>query len=146
MTFRTDVLSAIQDHIKDEAARGVVLSLLSAVRTIDQVVQGKVDDEVKANAAQVLVDLTAGLNANPFWLIPRNSGYVMPVFTNAVASWFQSYQYAKKDSTSDDRLAFLVARNVLAEVACAVLYCERGTAAFAQEGADLRRKIMQLRM
>lgn len=146
MTFRNELVAAIEPHIKDENARNVVLALLGAVRTVDAVIRGTIDDEVKANTAQLLLDFTAGLNANPFWLQPRNAGYIMPVFTNAVAGWLQSYQYAKADATPDEKLSFLVARNVLAEVACAVLYCERGTLAFAREGADLRQKIMHLRM
>lgn len=144
MAFRNDLKSAIGPYIKEEAAQGVVTSLLGAVYTIDKIIRGEVDDDVKSQAAQMLLDFTAGLNANPFWL--RHSGYIMPVFTNAAMSWLHSYQYTKNDATPDQKLNFLVARNVLAEVAVAVLYCERGTKGMVEDGARLRERIMQLRM
>ena len=144
MSFRDEVKRAVSPYIKEDAAQGVIASLLGSIRTVDSVLQGKVDDEVKAGAVQILFDFTAGLNANPFWL--RHASYLMPVFTNAVAGWFHSYKYAKPDATPQDKITFLVARNVLAETAVAVLYCERGAKALAEEGAALREAIMNLRM
>lgn len=144
MGFRDNLKAAISPYIKDEAARGVVTSLLGGVYTIDKVIRGEVDDDVKSASAQMLLDFTAGLNANPFWL--QHSGYVMPVFTNATMSWLHSYQYTKEDASPENKLNFLVARNVLAEVAVAVLYCEKGTKGMVEEGARLREAIMQLRM
>ena len=144
MSFREEVKRTISPYIREEAAQGVVASLLCAVRTVDAVLKGQVDDEVKSSAVQILFDFTAGLNSNPFWL--RNAGYLMPVFTNAVAGWLHSYRYAKPDATAEEKITFLVARNVLAETAVAVLYCERGAKALAEEGAQLREAIMKLRM
>lgn len=144
MAFRNDLKSAIAPHINDEAAQGVVTSLLGGVYTIDKIIRGEVDDDVKSAAAQLLLDFTAGLNANPFWM--QHSGYIMPVFTNAAMSWLHSYQYTKTDASPENKLNFLVARNVLAEVAVAVLYCEQGTKGMVEKGARLREAIMQLRM
>ena len=144
MTSRADIDRAIAPFIRDEAARSVVNSLLGAAATVDRVIRGESTDEVKQDAAQMLLDFTSGLNSNPFWL--RHSGYIMPVYTSAVMSWLHSYQYTKADAPPEDKLAFLAARNVLAEVAVAVLYCEQGTKGMVQTGAQLRQALMKLRM
>lgn len=146
MSFRDDLQRAIEPYIKTAPAQAVVHSLLNAVWTVDKVLRGENTAEVRAGASQILLDLTAGLNSNPFWLEPRTANYIMPVFTNAVLSWLHSYQYAKADATPEEKLQFLVARNVLAEVAVAVLYCERGAKGFAEDGARLREAIVRLRI
>ncbi|MFV0512502.1 MAG: hypothetical protein ACK5MY_02530 [Jhaorihella sp.] len=144
MKFHDELQNAVRPFYQDAGAIHVVTSLLGAVRTIDAVVRDQVDEEVKSSAVQILFDLTASLNSNPFWV--RHSGYIMPVFTNSVAGWINSYNYAKAGATPEEKATFLVARNVLAETAIAVLYCERGAKGLLQDGARLREVLMDLRM
>lgn len=146
MSFKQDIDNAISPYIKDTAARAVVRSLLEPVRTVDRILRNDIDDEARSAAAQILLDFTIGLNSNPFWMDPRNSGYIMPVYSNAVVSWLHSFQYAKQQATPEEKLQYLVARNVLVEVAVAVLYCERGAKGMAEDGPRLREAIMKLRI
>jgi hypothetical protein len=141
MAFRDNVITAITPHIEDDAARAVVADLLEFVRTTEKVLQGDSSDETRLGMARSFVALTTGLNSNPFWL--RHSGYIMPVFATTASAWMDSIGYVQ-GSTSSDRAAFLVTRNMLPEVAVAVLYCESGAKGVQDHALILRKKLLEL--
>lgn len=144
MTSRAEIRGVLRPFYQEAEAADVAAALLGAAAAVNSVLTGQVTDAVKKDTAQILLDFTSGLNSNPFWL--RHAGYIMPVYTNAVMSWLQSYNYAQREATDADRLAFLTTRNVLAEVAVAVLYCSKGAGAVLETGPALRAALINLRM
>lgn len=137
MKWRDDLtadLKPIFGEGSDEAI-SVVLSLVGAVRTAEAVLGEKTDRDTRVGMAQLLLDFTISLPSNPFWI--RHGAYIMPVYATAIAAWMDSYNYAESDSVTD-RVAFITSRNVLGEVAGAVLYCHRGGKAVLDKGRDLR--------
>lgn len=138
MKWRDRLETDLEDYIDDPAARAVIFALVGSVRTAERVLAGKDDDETRVGMAQLMLDFTIGLNSNPFWM--RHSSYLMPVFATATSAWLDSFSYIEAKS-GEDRAAFITTRNIMAEVAVAVLFCSDGAKGVRDNGAKVR-KIM----
>ena len=130
----------LREHLSEPAA-AACFALLSAMRTVEEVLSGKgTDDDVKRGVVQMLVDLSYGLQFNPFW--QKAAPLVQPVFTAAIVAWFDSMRYGERamaDRTDNGHGAKAFAtKNVIFEVAMMVFLADKGPNAVSGEGVRFR--------
>lgn len=147
MAYSTQaVRDMLAPYIADPDALAVGTSLLNAVLSTEQVMQGRADSGVSSAVAAMLVDFAFALGQNPFW--QKWNAYLVPVFASAIMARLDSYAHAAGRPTDEDRLAFLTAHHQVVEIAVAVLYCTGGvdvrSGASVKMRADLLVKLRAL--
>lgn len=135
--WQDSVQRVLKEHLS-EAAAAACFALLSALRTTEEVLSGRTDDAVKQGVVQMLVDLTYGLQFNPFW--QKAAPLVQPVFTAAIVAWFDSMRYGERalSQPRDNGAKAFATKNVIFEVAMMVFLADKGPNAVSKDGVRFR--------
>jgi peptidoglycan hydrolase-like protein with peptidoglycan-binding domain len=143
MVVWTDAIKRVLGDHLSPAAADACFALLAAMRTTEEVLAGRLDDSVKQGVVQMLVDLTYGLQFNPFW--QKAAPLVQPVFTASVVAWFDSMRYAERATNArtdairgDAGAKAFATKNTIFEVAMAVFLADKGPGAVARDGVRFR--------
>lgn len=152
MADKDKLYKVLDRYYKNQSTTAAVMAMYGAINSTTNVLNGDMSDENKIGVGQMLVDLTMGLQTNPFFM--QFGQTLMPVFQMAVNAYVDHLEYFEKDRNTypnvDDarmietRSRILACSYVKHEIALAALLCEQGAGVLRQNSVALRDALIDL--
>ena len=147
--WRNDLTRALNSYYASEATTQAVVSMYSAIRTTARALAEVNDEETRSGQAQMLIDLTFGLDTNPLMMNYRQQ--IWPIFQAAVNAYLSSMGYMEKAADNqnqreqiDLRTKAIATKTMIHEVALMALMCEQGGPAYLSKATQMRDDLMAI--
>ena len=143
--------AVLDKYLETKGAAEAVSAMYRSLDTTSKALrEGVGDDATKTGVGQMLVDLTIGLQTNPF--MAQYGGRIWPVFHAAVNAYLDHFEYIHTDATQqltesqriDVRARTLACSYVKHEIALAALLCEQGGGALRSKSRKMRDELIEL--
>lgn len=150
--WQTELQELLKSYYIEESTYQAVLTMYQAIDTAHRCLADKVDYDARLGVLRMLIDLTYGLEANPFMMMHRFR--MWPLFQAAVNAFVDSLDYADEDASVDDkdmslkvdlRHKAIATQGYMHEVALMALLCEQGAASYRVKSKDFRNKLLNIK-
>lgn len=150
-TWQEDLEKVLNRYYKEKATTACVVAMYSSIRTSYRMIAGKDDAITRAGVLQMLVDLTYGLDYNPFFM--AYAARIKPVFYTAVNSYIDSLVYMDEDAGIPDsassakielRHKVISCKNAIHELATFALLCEQGGGNYRSMSRSMRDDLINI--
>lgn len=139
-------------YLNNQSAIEAVVAMYGAIDSTTAVLNGDLSEKRRIGVGQMLVNLTMGLQTNPFYI--QFASQMTPVFQMAVNAYLDHLEYFDKDqqaypSMSNEeniklRSRLLTCHYVKHEIALAALLCEQGAGTLREKSVTLRDALIEL--
>jgi hypothetical protein len=123
-SWEDDATLKLRGYFKTDAATGIVVAMLGALRTVQRIQRGLTDDDTPRDVLRLLFTTVIAIYDSPF--IQQHGAKLLPIYQAAVMGWLDGARYLSEvgkqpeDAPRDEKTIRLVEN----AQACARLYRE----------------------